>query len=228
MAWTKFVNTALDVNGTTPLAVGLALSTSTGDLCYAFVQTANGDVVTGPSGWTKIAEADAGVGNGLFQLWRFVETTNHLSFSWSSAGGFLSCITLYNLSGGDTVTPEDLAATTNVQASTAAPVATGVTTITDGAYVLVGHSSSGVAQNVTQDASLATDSNLLATGVPDSNGCGSVVKTPAGATGNKTGSWATAVPAASILVALRPAGGTPANPPRPRITMVAVGHAATY
>lgn len=207
MAWTIVHKTALDVNGTTPLVVTNSPAASLNDILYAAVTSFTTDTITGPAGWSVVQTANAGAGEAKVQLWRKIAGGSEgTTYSWSTPGGTLTAIDFFALTGGDTVTPEDVTPSTNVQAANTSGTATGVTTVTAGCLIIAFHLESGAAGSITEDGSLTQQANLLATGFPLALASGTLTQGSAGATGNKVATWATAVIPASILLAVRPSG----------------------
>src|SRR5258706_6303848 len=211
MSWTQVVNTvvASPSSGVSSLTITNSPAASEGDILYAFVRCGFSVNTTGPSGWTKLTNASAGSGSGLnLELWRKVAGVGEpTTYQWTGGLGTLSLITLYQLTGGDTTTPEDVAATAN--ASTGTPgttyTALGVTTVTDGARILAGFTNNISGPNIDLSATnLNDDGQIDASGYPSHMAVGDTpLVSPPAATGDQaaTGSgshWG------AILVAVRP------------------------
>src|SRR6266550_537913 len=167
MAWTKVVKTAVDLNGTTPLVITNSPAAQPNDLLYAFVATSSDtSTITGPSGWTKIGTALISGGSQL-TLWRKVAgAAEPTTYSWSDTFGGLFSITFFQLTGGDILTPEDVAVSTSAASSGTSGTVPGVTTVTDGCMVLANWIEVGSSNAITVDASMTQESTLASTGLP--------------------------------------------------------------
>src|SRR5258706_425363 len=233
MSWTQVVNTvvASPSSGVSSLTITNSPAASEGDILYAFVRCGFSVNTTGPSGWTKLTNASAGSGSGLnLELWRKVAGVGEpTTYQWTGGLGTLSLITLYQLTGGDTTTPEDVAATAN--ASTGTPgttyTALGVTTVTDGARILAGFTNNISGPNIDLSATnLNDDGQIDASGYPSHMAVGDTpLVSPPAATGDQaaTGSgshWG------AILVAVRPIVPPPSlSPPTAAAAQPRVGSA---
>jgi hypothetical protein len=205
MAWTKVVKTAVDINGTTPLVITNSPAAQPNDLLYAFVATASDtSVITGPSGWTKIGSVVLSAASQL-TLWRKVAgAAEPTTYSWSDTFGGLFSITFFQLTGGDILSPEDVAVSTNAASSGTSGTALGVTTLTDGCMILAGWTEVGSSNAITVDASMTQESTLASSGLPAASAAGSLTQGTKGATGNKVATAAAGPDWYAILVAVRP------------------------
>lgn len=189
--------------------------TVSGDVLVAFLyfyDDPTGTVSAIPSGWSEITACRAEGGNaGAFQYAiqrayiKVAGGSEPASYTWTLSAADTCNIGIACYSGVDNVTPQDTTGTGN-SGTAANRVATGVTTVTDGAFIVVGSTGyanaltggfGGMTNRVTWDTKSAIYDQTIS---------------PAGATGNKTAtSAAETIIWLTALVALRPSGAAAAT-----------------
>jgi hypothetical protein len=183
----------------TTLTINKPASVADGDVMVAFLQVANSDAtITAPAGWTLEATA-----NGAYvyqRLYWKVAATEGASYQWSWATAAAGTGGITRYSGVDTTTVEDVTSRTNTGTSTA-PRGLTITTVTDGACVVmgVGHGVGSVTQTAPTGMTEQYESNRVA--------YDDVIQVTAGASGNKDATLSSSDDWGTIIWALRPAGG---------------------
>lgn len=196
--------TVIEFGGTASVVCNKPAGTADGHVMVAFVwiyDNPAGDVTTPPSGWTLIGACSAAVANIVQRAYiKVAGPSEPSSYTWVISNLDVCGIGIVDYSGVDAATPQDVTATAN-SGTGANRTATGVTTATDGAVIVVG--TSGNTQNITVDPSgMSNRATWSRRNMYDQT------ISVAGATGDKVAtSAADADGWAAALVALRPAAG---------------------
>lgn len=201
-------------NSGTTLTINKPTGTAVGDLLWAFMVAQGSSAVwTTPSGWTQAAAIEVFTSGGnCAAFYRIADGSEGASFVFTygttivaGSGG------IDRYTGVDQVTPIDVAASTNLDdtGTNTAPVGLSITTVTDGAMLIMGI----VANSATTNITPALTESWQVTTVKRSESADSIQST-AGASGNKTGALGAGKTWGTILGALRPAtSGITLNPP---------------
>lgn len=192
--------------GDTALTLGVPAGVSSGDLLVALVTGVSLSAVSlsAPAGWVEVVQEAVGTTvAGLFYRVAGGSEPASYDFGFSdTASNRQGGMAAY--SGVDGSTPGDAAATENT-GNDDAPVGLGLTTATDGAFVLMAVRS---AANVTFTAPAGMDERLSTARAELFD----VAQGTAGASGNKTAGMSASTNWIAFLWALKPAGGGGAQP----------------
>lgn len=196
-------------NATLAKPAGLAV----GDVMTAHWNAdTNPTVTTVPTGWTAGAGPTldgATSTNTAASYWKVADSTDTAATDWTwvlSLSVPISGVVLA-FTGVDNTTPMDATGTSLANASSTTINATGLTTVTDNAWLIwVGALNSGTFQ-----PTVPAGYTQRAVGTTYRITVGTLPKTPAGATGTQAGSVGTAREAVGQLLALRPAGAVTAH-----------------
>lgn len=210
------------------VAVTVPSGANVGELLICAVtgsRTATGDTLTAPGGWQTAALVKDGSANGVVTglYYRVADGTEAASYTWTNTAGTAGRISgsMQRVSGADTTTPMDAAATSASLTAVAGTTidAPSLTTVTANALLV-----SAAAANASSSASLTVPTGMTLINTTAGTGrrqswASEAFPTP-GATGVRTWTVGTAsLQRVAILAAIRPAAAAAA----PTLTSRLVG-----
>lgn len=168
-----------------------------GDVLIALCMHANSDIVfIGPAGWTNFNSSDNAIGPSEINAYSITRGASAPGYTFSGPPASNSRITIYALTGVNTITPIDDTSGSNEDADSTPPTGD-ITTTRDGEIILVAiaiDSGAAVVNSVPSGFTLDTGSGTRATA--------SMLQSTAG---HYTGNWTLSAVAgsASIVIALK-------------------------
>lgn len=208
---------------TTSMVCNKPTGVVTDDVLVAFTFTYDNPAaeMTPPAGWTEIAAGNIEVANLVARAYIKVAGGSEPStYTFTLNNMDVAFVVMAAYSGVDTATPQDATAT-GASGTGTNRTATGLTTVTNGAVIVVG--SGGHSQALSAGFSGMTERITFAPFTGSSVIYDQTIAS-AGATGNKAAtSSADANGWAATMVALRPGGGGGGGGAAPRLMLMGVG-----
>src|SRR3990167_1572629 len=124
--------------GSRDLTISVPTDTADGDVMYAFLATDDATLITSHASWTDLINSQYTTGDDIsYLVQRRVASSEPASYLWNCTSANSLTGGIITLRGVDATTQEDVALGTTHTANDPTPDSPSVTTVTDGARVLV-------------------------------------------------------------------------------------------
>lgn len=181
----------------TSITIDKPSGTAENDIMVAYITSGGASSITPPTGWTQIASTNHVFSYQWF-YYKVAGASEPTTYTWSWTGDNAVRGGIIRYSGVNTATVEDVAESTN-SGNSASPVGTGITTVTDGAMLvmcLVTDASNGQSAAPSGMSEIFDMSRMI---VNDGS------QETAGSSGDKTSTIPSSTFWGTILWAMRPA-----------------------